>query len=317
MSGSQVEAFEIDGRHMAIPDATRWNKFKLVWLFIRILYCIIRVRPHVIITTGAAPGYFALVIGRLMRIRTCWIDSFANVENMSLSGRHAEKWADLWLTQWEHLQGDAGPKYRGSVIPELSPAQDAIPEPAISSGDRDCETSSPEKRKVVLAISSGGGHWVELLRIRKALEGHEVHWATVRREYRSDVDDTECSFHVINDATRWNKLKLILLFGRIFLLIRKVRPNVIITTGAAPGYFAVMVGRLLKCKTCWIDSMANVDTLSLSGQKAGKWSDLWLTQWDHLEQETGPAYRGGLFPELVDESEIKDEHLITQEATAS
>ena len=130
MSGSQVEAFEIDGRHMAIPDATRWNKFKLVWLFIRILYCIIRVRPHVIITTGAAPGYFALVIGRLMRIRTCWIDSFANVENMSLSGRHAEKWADLWLTQWEHLQGDAGPKYRGSVIPELSPAQDAIPEPA-------------------------------------------------------------------------------------------------------------------------------------------------------------------------------------------
>ena len=316
MSDTQAQAFNIDGRHMTIPDATRWNKFKLIWLFIKILYCTIRIRPHVIITTGAAPGYFALVIGRVFGIKTCWIDSVANVEKMSLSGSQSRRWADLWLTQWEHLQKIDGPKYRGNVLPELLPDLEETSERPGGDWDQPHEVSSPKPRKRVLAISSGGGHWVELLRIRGALEGHEIHWATVRKEYHSDVEETECSFHVIHDATRWNKLKLVLLFARIVLLVRKVRPEVILTTGAAPGYFAVMAGRVLGCRTCWIDSLVNVDTLSLSGEKAGKWSDLWLTQWNHLERENGPSYKGGLFPELLADSEVDSEHVSTEEATA-
>ena len=106
-------------------------------------------------------------------------------------------------------------------------------------------------------------------------------------------------FHVVNDATRWNKLKLIVMFPKMVLLVRKIRPDVIITTGAAPGYIAVIAGKLFGCKTCWIDSMANVERLSLSGERAGKWCDLWLTQWEHLEDGHGPVHAGSLVPDLI------------------
>jgi len=35
---------------------------------------------------------------------------------LSLSGRRVGPWADLWLTQWEHLARPEGPEYRGSVL---------------------------------------------------------------------------------------------------------------------------------------------------------------------------------------------------------
>jgi hypothetical protein len=56
----------------------------------------------------------------------------------------------------------------------------------------------------------------------------------------------------------------------------------------------MLFGRLLGCKTIWVDSIANVDELSLSGQQAGRFADLWLTQWEHLERPEGPEYFGSV-----------------------
>ena len=68
------------------------------------------------ISTGAAPGYFALRMGRWFRARTVWVDSIANVEELSLSGAKVRPYADLYLTQWEHLAVEGGPTYAGSVL---------------------------------------------------------------------------------------------------------------------------------------------------------------------------------------------------------
>ena len=45
----------------------------------------------------------------------------------------------------------------------------------------------------------------------------------------------------------------------------RLRPDVVITTGAAPGYFAVRIGKLLGARVVWVDSIANAEELSLSG----------------------------------------------------
>jgi len=68
------------------------------------------------VTTGSAPGLLALRLARLLGMRTVWIDSVANVEELSLSGRKARRYADLWLTQWPHLAKEQGPEYRGSLL---------------------------------------------------------------------------------------------------------------------------------------------------------------------------------------------------------
>ena len=70
-----------------------------------------------VVSTGAAPGLIALPIAKLFGARTVWIDSLANCERLSLSGRIARHFSDLWLTQWPHLAGShAGLRCYGSVL---------------------------------------------------------------------------------------------------------------------------------------------------------------------------------------------------------
>lgn len=150
----------------------------------------------------------------------------------------------------------------------------------------------PTRRQRVLAVASGGGHWVQLLRLRPAFADSDVTWVTVSDDYRSDV--APAPLLTVPDATRWNRLGLLRLAFRIAWIVIKVRPDVVVTTGAAPGFFACLLGRLTGCRTAWIDSMANVHELSMSGRAAGRWSDLWLTQWHGLSSEQGPQYRGAV-----------------------
>jgi hypothetical protein len=150
---------------------------------------------------------------------------------------------------------------------------------------------APHKPKV-LALSSGGGHWIQMLRLRPAFAGSDVIFATVREGYRTAVGDAQ--FRVIPDANRWSKLDLVRSVFAIFWLILRERPDVVISTGAAPGYFAVRIGKLFGARTIWVDSVANAEELSLSGKEAGRHVDLWLTQWPHLASLEGPHFKGSV-----------------------
>ena len=42
-------------RHFrVVVDATRWNKLKAVWMVLQVLWILLRTRPHVVVSTGAA-----------------------------------------------------------------------------------------------------------------------------------------------------------------------------------------------------------------------------------------------------------------------
>jgi len=142
----------------------------------------------------------------------------------------------------------------------------------------------------VLAVSSGGGHWIELLRLRPAFEGCDVHFVTVQGDYRRDVGGAP--FYTVRDATAWTPLGLLRLMVQLAAVMLRVRPDVVVTTGAAPGYLAIVCGKVLRARTVWVDSLANVDELSRAGRLAGRFADLWLTQWPELATEDGPEYAG-------------------------
>ncbi len=148
-------------------------------------------------------------------------------------------------------------------------------------------------RTKVLAISSGGGHWVQLLRLRPAFEDCDVTFATVNRKYRTDLAPG-ARFRTIPDASMWHKPRLLWCALRVAWLVLRERPDVVVSTGAAPGYFGVRVGGLLGARTIWIDSIANAEKLSLSGREAGRHVDHWLTQWPHLATDRGPYYFGSV-----------------------
>jgi UDP-N-acetylglucosamine:LPS N-acetylglucosamine transferase len=153
----------------------------------------------------------------------------------------------------------------------------------------------------ILAVASGGGHWVQLMRLRPAWDGHCVTYVTTTEAFRAEVlRDAEArgrpapGYFVVAEANRWQKLKLVRQFLGLLLVVLRVRPHVVITTGAAPGYFALRLGRLLGARTAWVDSIANADELSLSGRMAGRHANLWLTQWPDLARREGPQFRGAV-----------------------
>ncbi len=142
----------------------------------------------------------------------------------------------------------------------------------------------------VLAVSSGGGHWVQLRRLVPAFEGHEVVYVTINPTYRQDVPNARV--HIVSDATRWHRLGAVRLALQILWILMRERPHAVVSTGAAPGCFAIIFGRLLGARTVWLDSIANVEQMSLSGAMVRRYSQLWLTQWPHLAEADGPEFAG-------------------------
>lgn len=153
-------------------------------------------------------------------------------------------------------------------------------------------------RKIrIMAVASAGGHWVQLMRLRPAWEGMDVTYVTTDpglRQTLLEAGKPAPDFRVITEANRWHKRKLIKQLAELTFVMARVRPDAVITTGAAPGYFALRLGRLFGARTIWIDSMANAEELSLSGQQARRHADLWLTQWEHLAKPGGPDFLGSV-----------------------
>jgi len=153
----------------------------------------------------------------------------------------------------------------------------------------------------VLAIASAGGHWVQLQRLRPAWDGCQVTYVTTNKGYKTRVmaeaeerQQMQPGFYVVPDANRWQKFRLVWQMLKIAAIFIKVRPHAVISTGAAPGYFAIRFGKLIGARTVWIDSIANAEEMSLSGQKAGAHATLWLTQWPHLASPDGPVFEGSV-----------------------
>jgi UDP-N-acetylglucosamine:LPS N-acetylglucosamine transferase len=146
--------------------------------------------------------------------------------------------------------------------------------------------------KKILAVASGGGHWTQLMRLREVFEVLDVAFLGVKEIYRNDVSPNR--FYSIPDVSRLHKWSLPLSLLKLCWIILKERPELVITTGSAPGLLALRIAKLLGARTVWIDSIANVEEMSLSGRKAKKYADLWLTQWPHLASDEGPFYAGSV-----------------------
>ncbi|WP_101689931.1 oligosaccharide biosynthesis protein Alg14 [Dysgonomonas massiliensis] len=132
----------------------------------------------------------------------------------------------------------------------------------------------------IFVIASAGGHWVQLLRLSPAFGGDECIYASTKDSFQKFIPNNK--FYCIKDFNRNNMLGILRTSLKLFQIIRKEKPKVIITTGAAPGLVSLFIGKLLSKKTVWIDSIANVEELSMSGKIASCFADRVYTQWAHL-----------------------------------
>lgn len=143
----------------------------------------------------------------------------------------------------------------------------------------------------VLAVASAGGHWTQMMRLTPALQGCDVVFVSTLHQERLPEG---VRLRVVPDANRKAPLGMIRLILAMAWVVLRERPDVVVSTGAAPGYVAIRLARIFGARSVWLDSLANVDELSMSGRLAGAHADLWLTQWPHVARPEGPHFRGSV-----------------------
>lgn len=136
-------------------------------------------------------------------------------------------------------------------------------------------------QKKILAVSSAGGHWIELLRLRRAFINCKVVYVTTNQEYKSMISG--CDFYCVSDFNRKNFMRSFSIFLNMYKIIINEKPDIIVSTGAAPGLVVILLGRILCIKTIWVESVANVKHLSMSGKFASYISNHCYVQWPNLE----------------------------------
>lgn len=149
-----------------------------------------------------------------------------------------------------------------------------------------------KRKRLILMVASQGGHWVQLRRLAPAFEGWPVHYVATTASVAGEVKPAPLT--VVRFANLKHKVGLLRLAWDMFRVVAKTRPCIVISTGAAPGYFGLVFGKLFGAKTIWIDSLANAEQMSVSGAKVKRFADLWLTQWPELASDNGPAYKGSI-----------------------
>lgn len=135
-------------------------------------------------------------------------------------------------------------------------------------------------RKRVLLVASGGGHWIELTRLAEAFRNCHCEFVSTAPNLIAPIGERPVI--KVTDGSRDTMGALISSFAQLWRIIHTRRPDVIVSTGAAPGAIAVYIAKLYGIRTIWIDSVANCDELSLSGRAVRYVADLCLTQWPHL-----------------------------------
>ncbi|QPB22386.1 glucuronosyltransferase [Rhizobium sp. 007] len=99
-----------------VEDCNRNQPLRVVRCLLQCARIVLSLRPKVILSTGAAPGLICIAFGRMIGAKTIWIDSFANVEQLSMSGKLARFLCNRWVTQWEHLSSGSGPSFHGALL---------------------------------------------------------------------------------------------------------------------------------------------------------------------------------------------------------
>lgn len=150
----------------------------------------------------------------------------------------------------------------------------------------------PAVRGRVLCVSSSGGHWQQLNALRPAWEGRDACYASTTPINNDKLGIT--SFALIPDCNRNTVQKIFQSIPAYIRVFRQFRPSTVVSTGALPGLFFIVMGKLSGARTVWVESIANSERLSLSGTVASYIADSFFVQAEHLADGKRRIYAGSV-----------------------
>jgi UDP-N-acetylglucosamine:LPS N-acetylglucosamine transferase len=131
----------------------------------------------------------------------------------------------------------------------------------------------------LLLVCSSGGHLLLLHQLRPWWEKHERSWVT--------FDKTDARSLLAGERIEWahhptqrNVPNLLRNMGLAWRVLRRERPDVVVSTGAGVALPFFVLGRLLRARTVFVEAYERVDRPSLTGRLVYPISNLMALQWE-------------------------------------
>jgi len=145
------------------------------------------------------------------------------------------------------------------------------------------------KLRICLAASAGG-HITQLLKLTASWNGYETFCVTTTEVLRNKLSKLG-EVYVVGECNRQHPVRVIKVLLRCIRIAFRERPDVVISTGAAAGCILCFLCKMYGAKVVWIDSVTNVERISLSGRMVRHIADLFLVQWPELAGRYKSRYK--------------------------
>lgn len=158
----------------------------------------------------------------------------------------------------------------------------------------------PDLKARVIFTSSAGGHYSELCELDELMMRYNSFLITEDHEMMQEYKKTNKSRSWYMPAgTKEHLFKFLCNFPinifKSFMAYLKVRPDVVIATGAHTTVPICYIAKMFGKKVIFIETFANITTKTLSGKLVYPIADLFLVQWEEMLKLYPKAkYRGGL-----------------------
>lgn len=147
----------------------------------------------------------------------------------------------------------------------------------------------------VCLVGSSGGHLTHLYLLKPFWENEERFWVTFDKEDARSVLKKEVMYPC-HFPTNRNLKNLIKNTWLAFKILRKERPDVIISSGAAVAVPFFYLGKLLGAKTIYIEVFDRMNSPTLTGKLVYPVTDKFIVQWEEMKKIYPKAINlGGIF----------------------
>lgn len=138
--------------------------------------------------------------------------------------------------------------------------------------------------KVKICVpTSSGGHLTHMRMLMPVLErAADRFWVTFDKEDANTALRGERVYHCYFPTNRnvKNTVRNTLLAIRV---LRRERPGLIVSSGAAIAVPFFVIGKLLGAKTVYVEVFDRVDAPTLTGRLVRRFTDLFVVQWPEME----------------------------------
>jgi UDP-N-acetylglucosamine:LPS N-acetylglucosamine transferase len=145
-----------------------------------------------------------------------------------------------------------------------------------------------------LLVCSPGGHLLQMLRLRPAWQHLRPTWVTLEAaDSRHLLRESSVVF--AHGPTNRSLRALLANLRLAWRVVRRERPRVILSTGAALAVPFFIVGKLHGCRLVYVESLTRTDGLSLAGRIVYPLASAFFVQWPGAAKGRRKArYVGGL-----------------------